>query len=356
MIGFTCSLSLSVYFLKLVLLVLLSSRGINSFVRPLLSPTKRGFIATKEQRSKASSFTFVDGYGVIKLPFFAFSSLEEQYQNVKALTPLALDSEQATLLVNKTLFPPSERGARYKAGAKGQNIKPGEILSPDDPRLSLAYEEFPLHSFEILIDRADELRLENLARKPAIGATETTGLVPEAAQRIKLVDLGSGAGRLVIYGALVKGGAFGWDVHGIEILSELHFVAQEVLTRAIAQGIFIASAEQESANGSLHLHLGSAKICATRGILKDADIIFCYSTVLPAPDFCVEWGAPMLSFEWSELLSASCPKGCLVITTDRVLNPLHGWLLLDKMEVDNPVLCGSVGYIHLLDGKPFESN
>jgi hypothetical protein len=328
------------YFVILFVVVLTLTSGLNGFSSSFLSlPVRRKYIATKDTT------------------LFADFSADGQYQNLKAYTLSSFDSDQAKLLTNTLLYPPSERQTRYSAGAKGQNLQRGEILSPSDPRLSLAYEEFPLHSFETLIQRANELREEHSSQ---IAADEGP-VTREATRRGKLVDLGSGAGRLVVYGALVNGGLSGWDVHGIEILAELHNVAQEILKRAVSQQIFSSSAsgrddgncsEENNAVGSIQLHLGSAKTCASKGILKDADIIFCYSTVLPAPDFNVEWGAPMLSLEWSELLSTSCPKGCLVITTDRVLNPIHGWILLDKMEVDNPALFGSTGYIHLLNQKP----
>lgn len=218
--------------------------------------------------------------------------------------------------------------------------------------MSLAYEEFPLHSFELLINRANALRMMMVSENSRNAAENEIGIPTK--KRIKLIDLGSGAGRLVVYGALIKGGVSGWDIHGIEISSELHFLAQEILERAISENLFTGESEISGSVeniGSVWLHLGSAKLCASRGLLNDADIIFCYSTAFSAPDFCVEWGAPMLSLEWSELLSASCSKGCLVVTTDRVLNPHHGWELLEKIEVDNPILLGSVGYIHTLERK-----
>jgi hypothetical protein len=328
------------YCVILFVVVLTSTRSLNGF--PCLFPSlpiRREYRVIQETTSLFADFRS-DGH----------------YQNVKAYTSSSFDSEQATLLMDTLFYPPSERKDRYNAGAKGQNLQRGEILSPNDPRLSLAYEEFPLHSFERLFRRAKELRNEHHSSENA--ADEESG-TRVSTPRAKFVDLGSGAGRLVVYGALINGGVSGWDVHGIEILSELHNVAHDIVNRAVSQQIFSLSrsdgdrrSEETHGVGSIQLHLGSAKTCASKGILKDTDILFCYSTVLPAPDFCLEWGAPMLSSEWSDLLSTSCPKGCLVITTDRVLNPDHGWLLLDKMEVDNPALFGSTGYIHLLDHKP----
>jgi hypothetical protein len=37
-----------------------------------------------------------------------------------------------------------------------------------------------------------------------------------------------------------------------------------------------------------------------------------------------------------------------MITTDRVLDPRHGWLFLDRLDVDNREVMGSTGYIQVL--------
>ena len=55
-----------------------------------------------------------------------------------------------------------------------------------------------------------------------------------------------------------------------------------------------------------------------------------------------------LDRQWSELLANSCRKGCVVITTDRALDPQHGWELLDRLDVDNREVMGSTGYIQVL--------
>jgi len=331
------------------------------------SPTKKSplNIITSDQGAQTSLW----GVRYIKLtdlyrarrPLSSSSedNAEGQYSYTYAITEETFESEAATNVLNAILYPASEKKARYDAGITAQQLKPGEALTPSDPRLSFTYTEFPLHSFDKLVERANELRLKSVAETEASMITRKVKDI-SAKKRSKLVDLGSGTGRLVLYGALTKGGTSGWDVHGIEISSELHYVGRDILERATQRKIFCepenkkyagASGENVVANGTVCLHLGSAKECASRGVLDDADIVFCYSTVLSAPSFCIDWGAPMLGSDWSALLSAYCPKGCLVVTTDRVLNPIDGWILLDKMEVNNPDLFGSVGYIHLLDRR-----
>ena len=59
----------------------------------------------------------------------------------------------------------------------------------------------------------------------------------------------------------------------------------------------------------------------------------------------------ILSSKWSSTLASTCPEGCVAITTDRALDPDYGWKLLDRMEVENPSVWGSVGYISMLEEK-----
>ena len=50
----------------------------------------------------------------------------------------------------------------------------------------------------------------------------------------------------------------------------------------------------------------------------------------------------------AETLASICQNGVVAVTTDRVLNPDHGWKLLERMDVDNASVWGSVGYISVL--------
>lgn len=127
--------------------------------------------------------------------------------------------------------------------------------------MSLAYEEFPLHSFELLINRANALRMMMVSENSRNAAENEIGIPTK--KRIKLIDLGSGAGRLVVYGALIKGGVSGWDIHGIEISSELHFLAQEILERAISENLFTGESE---ISGSVEKHwfcMVTSRFCKT---------------------------------------------------------------------------------------------
>ena len=78
-------------------------------------------------------------------------------------------------------------------------------------------------------------------------------------------------------------------------------------------------------------------------------IFFLIGTVWPTQGFSVEHGAMLMLAEFSEMLSKSCRSGCIVITTDRILDPKFGWKQMDKIDVPNPDLFGSTGYIQILD-------
>eukprot|EP00978_Attheya_sp_CCMP212_P049064 scaffold611086_cov86-Attheya_sp.AAC.1 len=110
-----------------------------------------------------------------------------------------------------------------------------------------------------------------------------------------------------------------------------------------------------STKSNIHLHCGPAShdddtsSALLTHVWEEAHVVFCYSTVWPAPDFSISLQAMVLGPEWSHLLATVCRPGCIVITTDRVLNPLDGWVLLDRMDVANPQsLWGSTGYIQRL--------
>ena len=83
-------------------------------------------------------------------------------------------------------------------------------------------------------------------------------------------------------------------------------------------------------------------------ILSQADIIFTYSTALTAKGFDENIGAMVLSDEWSKLLAENCNDGCVVITTDRILDAGYGWDMRRSLSVDNPKLFGSIGYVSIL--------
>jgi SAM-dependent methyltransferase len=248
--------------------------------------------------------------------------------------------------MDSTLLPILEYGSRIQSGRDAQGLVTGVAVSPNDPCLSLTYGEFPLSSFDQLLD---------LALPHVVDVADTS-----TSTSIRMVDVGSGFGRLALYAALTRGTPEQpWHVHGIEISPILHHLATLALSRGFQNGVFthyndernnttdiITSTMTNTTSSILHLHLGAAEDW-TR-VLQQCNLVFLYSTVFSTSGFSEEWGAMILDQEWSGLLSQNCPTGCVVVTTDRALDPNDGWELLDRLDVENREVMGSTGYIHVL--------
>lgn len=238
---------------------------------------------------------------------------------------------EAQLIVDQQLMPKQEYGERIGWGrdAQGLNNNPGP-LNPNDPRLSMTYAEFPLSSLDALVD----LGFKFLPQHKNIN------------NNISMLDLGSGCGRLVFYSAMTRGSEDqAWDIKGIEIAGLLHQKGLGFVQDGILRNLFSADPAAAKSN-SLALHLGGANEYVS--LLKGADIVFAYSTAFSAKSFSPELGALILDREWSEFLGESCSPGCVAITTDRALDPAYGWDLVDRMDVENPDVFGTTGFVHVL--------
>jgi len=262
---------------------------------------------------------------VLFLHVSAVSGLACHHSSSASISKL-LPRDEARNVIHSKLFPAQQFDARMNAGRDAQGLTGGGVVQADDPRLAFTYAEFPLESFDALID----------------AGLEVGGREPQ--KMIRLVDLGSGCARLVLYATLSRG----WDALGIEIGPELHEKAMSVLDRGIHCGYFQAEGEQsDRMTAGATLLLGDAKMYPD--VLGGADIVFAYSTVFPAAEkFNVELGALVLQPEWSQMLAAECRGGCIAITTDRALDPKFGWELIQRIDVENPEVLGSTGYIHIL--------
>jgi len=256
---------------------------------------------------------------------------------------LTLTRTEAADVMNTLLMPTSEYDDRERVGGLAQfgtDVDVEQVISANDPRTSLTYAEFPLHSFDQLVDCA----LSHASSSSSLLSSSSSSSPP------CLLDLGSGCARLVLYAALSRPGCI---VHGIEISELLHGKAMEALQRGMDHGYFLtddSDSTTTSTTSNIQLHCGPASddSALLAHVWEEAHVVFCYSTVWPAPDFSISLQAMVLGPEWSHLLATVCRPGCIVITTDRVLNPLDGWVLLDRMDVDNPQLWGSTGYIQRL--------
>ena len=131
-----------------------------------------------------------------------------------------------------TLYPPSEFAMRNSRSRK-DGYWP-YVSKKKDPPLVLTYGEFPLDFFARVTDRACVLA--------GIDDAQHGGV---------FCDVGSGAGRLVLWAAATRA----WSsVHGVELLPSLHAAAME--KRAAASALDEAGTLSLRA-GSVHLHEGS---------------------------------------------------------------------------------------------------
>jgi hypothetical protein len=248
-----------------------------------------------------------------------------------------LSREQAVQVLDRDILPATEYGTRIKYGREAQGIVAGQAVSSDDPVLAKTYGEFPLESLDILIDAA------------------ITYLPQTNGKPVQFVDVGSGCGRLCLYTALTRGDTASssktWKVHGIEIYDILHHEATRARDAGFEKG-WLQEAQGDDDNtavaNSLSLHLGPAEDFSN-SILKDADLIFAYSTTWANSGFSPDISAMILSDEWNRLFADSCKPRCVVITTDRALDPKFGWKLLERLDVANPEVMESTGFIQILE-------
>jgi hypothetical protein len=268
----------------------------------------------------------------------------------KKIRKKTFSRNEASNIIDTILFPTNQykqrlkiaRDAQFKTDDNNNNDDLNlNVMSADDPRLSFTYDEFPVQSMDQLLDLAvDEYKQLHNGQKPNV-----------------LVDLGSGCGRLVLHAAVSKEGEAEGDeltfqhIHGIEISEALHDIGIASLEIGVKEGIFSNienndNGEDEQQLPSVSLHLGPADELSD--ILNQADIVFSYSTVFETKGFSEDLGAMILSDQWSKMLSEKCKKGCVVVTTDRALDPEYGWELTQRMDVENPKLLGTTGYVSRL--------
>jgi hypothetical protein len=252
---------------------------------------------------------------------------------VTASVPNRFSRVDGLAMVDTSLFPTHKYGDRIRHGRDAQGLEASTVINGDDPIMELTYGEFPPQSTDLLIDLALPHVMMQNHNSP-----------------LEMIDLGSGCARLVCYFALTRGTSrTPWAVHGIEISNILHNVGVGALATGWEESLFTVEDESSSTmqqRNALSLHMGPAD--EFKDVLGKAHLIFAYSTVWKTDGFSQELSAMILDREWSELLASSCQKGCVVVTTDRALDPRHGWELLDRLDVDNREVMGSTGFLQVL--------
>lgn len=331
------------------------------------SLTSAAFVTLELEASRESRFQL----------FLSAQPQHHQPVSITAASGTILDRSEAQRVTNEILCPPDEERDRNTAGMQAfdtTDVYRGNVIENDDPRTQYTYGEFPFDSFDVLVDRALELR-----------DTNGNNFGKDQRKRNAMVDLGSGSGRLVFYAALTRGcndeeereqvscksQFITCEFHGIEIGSKLHSLALKSLQRGNNSGWFSYDDNTRSMKSNITFHHGNALLVedpyfpshsnsdeihesatsqkSIRSVLSRATLLFAYSTVWETDHFDPNLQAMILSRKWSQTLASLCRNGCIAITTDRALNPSDGWRLLESIEVDNPSVWGSVGYISMLE-------
>ena len=283
------------------------------------------------------------------------ASTAKSTTSIKYLRTKTFTQNEAVNIIDTILFPIDQYKKRLKiardaqfstglgvdANSNESSSLNSNVMSASDPRLSFTYDEFPVQSMDQLLELAmEEYKKSHNGQKPKV-----------------LVDLGSGCGRLVLHAAICEekndsgNNNLMFDhIHGIEISKALHEIGVRALDIGAKEGYFTKCIQDDGTENegapSVSLHLGDANDLSN--ILHQADMVFTYSTVFDTKCFDERLGAMILSDEWSKMLASVCQKGCIVVTTDRALDPQHGWQLQCSLDVENPKLMGTTGYISKL--------
>ena len=298
----------------------------------------------------ATAFTFIEhsfdsrkDYGMNRSLLKTKASPTSLMASTSWSVPSLLGREDAQKLLEGPKFlPPMDYGDRIVFGRQAAEKEYGEneplgVMMSDDPRLARTYAEFPLDSLDLLLDRSCSYLPEDAA---------------SSEKPLTMVDIGSGLGRIVLYSALTRGFKKAhWQIRGIEISESLHNEALKLAQTGIDMNLFGENEhKKDSGSNSFSFHRGSATDETGKALLEDAHLVFAYSTAFKAKEFDPDVGALILdTAEWSLPLSEACPDGCVVVTTDRALNPSLGWKMVERIDVPNPEVLGTTGFIHVLE-------
>lgn len=203
--------------------------------------------------------------------------------------------ERAESLLEGTALAGGEAGVLQRHGLWADGSASADGIAGTDVERHGAYGEFPLRGMAELLEH------------PAV--TRVMAGIGKA----HFVDLGSGAGRLLLAVAAMDAGGKWGRVTGIEASGTLHDLATRTIGSVGAGDVVTAINEDLFGDNSR----------AAREALADADVTFVYSTAFPSED-------GLRLPELSAALACSAKEGSLVITTDK-------WLVGDRAHGYYPV-------------------
>ena len=230
---------------------------------------------------------------------------------VPLFVAMAFETRFATRLAAFEKLFPSEELSLRNAASRTDGYWPF-VARKEEPPMAFTYGEFPLSFFSLVLDRACA----------AAGRDRT------ARSELSFLDIGSGAGRLVLWAAVTHK----WKaVRGIEVLPGLHRAACKKLEAALDM-------RHELELRTIPEFLEGSWDDASVLPWAEVDVSFAYTTAFPH-------GEDAVLHDLTSALAARLRRGCIVCTTDYRLGT--GFELVDSLEGDNEGVGGrSIVYMY----------
>ena len=277
---------------------------------------------------------------------------------------MSLSRPAAVQLMDTYVLPISEKG--YRMNLNNNDIIDNSSIDID----SSTYGEFSLTSLDVILDRiAQEFFIPGTEDSIETNATRKRPLKGS----FKIIDIGSGCGRLVLYMAITQKRLEQYYcdtvvLTGIEQSKALHDESIRATERLLQYNNSVNehfNVEQEHNNvectkSEIRLYCGSANEFLNE--IHTADIIICYSTAFSSGEFLPSISALLLSPEWNTILTPPLPpqqqhpavalkKSTLYcVTMEKALDPNRGWIMVDRINVPNPEIgVESIAFIQKID-------
>ena len=230
---------------------------------------------------------------------------------VPLFVAMAFETRFATRLAAFEKLFPSEELSLRNAASRTDGYWPF-VARKEEPPMAFTYGEFPLSFFSLVLDRACA----------AAGRDRT------ARSELSFLDIGSGAGRLVLWAAVTHKWKAG---RGIEVLPGLHRAACKKLEAALDM-------RHELELRTIPEFLEGSWDDASVLPWAEVDVSFAYTTAFPH-------GEDAVLHDLTSALAARLRRGCIVCTTDYRLGT--GFELVDSLEGDNEGVGGrSIVYMY----------
>jgi hypothetical protein len=291
------------------------------------------------------------------------------------------------------------------------NLNSDDItINPNIDIESATYGEFSLSSLDIILDRIAQEIIRSLDDDDDDDDNDDDSIVSlsspfstassdhrSKSRTLKLMDIGSGCGRLVLYMAIAQPPRLqqyynNIVVVGIEQSKALYEESIRATERLLLHNNItiihrntsnVAGPTDDTvhtySNIKIRLYCGSATDFMTE--IQTADVIVCYSTAFASGNFDPSLSALLLSDEWNTILTPPSPlpspspspsrtkiedfsttssktisqSPLYCVTMDKALDPRRGWTMIDRIEVPNPEIgVDSTAFLQKNDRKSID--